>query len=116
MPGPKGAPALGLGGAFDGSCGARSLGAAAGDEVDGAEDAGGDGLDLVEVLHLEAVAVLGDEGFVVVGRECGPGVEGGVVDADLDVVLAGFEEFGDVQLVGWVPEGAGALAVDVDDR
>ena len=61
--------------------------------MDGAEDAGGDGLDFVEVLHLEAVAVFFDEGFVVVGRECGPGVEGGVVDVDLDVVLAGLEEF-----------------------
>ena len=64
-----------------------------GDEVDGAEDAGGDGLDLVEVLHLETVAVFFDEGFVVVGRELGPGVEGGVVDVNLDVVLAGLEEF-----------------------
>ena len=64
-----------------------------GDEVDGAEDAGGDGLDFVEVLHLEAVAVFFDEGFVVVGRKRGPGVEGGVVDVDLDVVLAGLEEF-----------------------
>ena len=61
--------------------------------MDGAEDAGGDGLDFVEVLHLEAVAVFFDEGFVVVGRERGPGVEGGVVDVDLDVVLAGLEEF-----------------------
>ena len=60
-----------------------------GDEVDGAEDAGGDGLDFVEVLHLEAVAVFFDEGFVVVRGECGPGVEGGVVDVDFDVVLAG---------------------------
>ena len=60
-----------------------------GDEVDFAEDAGGDGLDFVEVLHLEAVAVFFDERFVVVGREFGPGVEGGVVDVDLDVVLAG---------------------------
>jgi len=58
-----------------------------------AEEAGGDGLDLVEVLHLEAVAVFGDEGLVVVRRERGPGVDGCVVDADLDLVLAGFEEF-----------------------
>jgi hypothetical protein len=64
-----------------------------GDQVDGAEDAGGDGLDFVEVLHLEAVAVFFDEGFVVVGWELGPGVESGVVDVDLDVVLAGLEEF-----------------------
>jgi hypothetical protein len=64
-----------------------------GDEVDGAEEAGGDGLDFVEVLHLEAVAVFFYEGFVVVRREGGPGVEGGVVDVDLDVVLAGLEEF-----------------------
>ena len=84
-------------------------------EVDRAEDAGGDGLDFVEVLHLEAVAVFGDEGFVVVGRQRGPGVESGVVDADLDVVLAGLEELGDVEAVGWVPEGAGGLAVDGDE-
>jgi len=64
-----------------------------GDEVDGAEDAGGDGLDFVEVLHLEAVAVFFYQGFVVVGWELGPGVEGGVVDVDFDVVLAGLEEF-----------------------
>ena len=64
-----------------------------GDEVDGAEDPGGDGLDFVEVLHLEAVAVFFYEGFVVVGRKLGPGVEGGVVDVDLDMVLAGLEEF-----------------------
>ena len=61
-----------------------------GDEVDGAEDAGGDWLDFVEVLHLEAVAVFFYEGFVVVGRECRPGVKGGVVDVDFDVVLTGF--------------------------
>ena len=60
-----------------------------GDEVDGAQEAGGDGSDLVEVLHLEAVAVFFYEGFVVVGWERGPGVEGGVVDVDFDVVLAG---------------------------
>ena len=36
---------------------------APGDEVDGAEEAGGDGADLVEVLHLKAVAVLLDEGL-----------------------------------------------------
>ena len=60
-----------------------------GDQVDGAEDAGGDGLDFVEVLHLETVAVFFDEGFVIVGWEFGPGVEGGVVDVDFDVVLAG---------------------------
>ena len=59
-------------------------------EVDGAEDAGGDRFDFVEVLHLEAVAVFFDEGFVVVRRERGPRVEGGVVDEDLDVVRAGF--------------------------
>ena len=62
-------------------------------EVDGAEDAGGDGLDFVEVLHLEAVAVFFDEGLVVVGRELGPGVDGGVVDVDLYVVFAGLHEF-----------------------
>ena len=56
-----------------------------------------------------------DEGFVIVGRQGGPGVEGGVVDADLDVVLAGFEEFGDVEAVGRVPERAGGLAVDGDE-
>ena len=72
-------------------------------------------MDFVEVLHLEAVAVFFDEGFVVVGRERGPRVEGGVVDVDLDVVLAGLEEFGDVEAVGWMPERAGALAVDEDD-
>ena len=76
----------------------------AGDQVDGAEDAGGDGSDFVEVLHLEAVAVFFDEGFVVVGWERGPGVEGGVVDVDFDVVLPRFDEFGDVEAVGWVPE------------
>ena len=27
----------------------------------------------------------------------------------------GFEEFGDFEAVGWVPEGAGSLAVDEDD-
>ena len=63
------------------------------DEVDGAEDAGRDGLDFVEVLHLEAVAVFFDEGFVVAGWKGGPGVESGVVYVDLDVVLAGLEEF-----------------------
>jgi len=45
-----------------------------GNQVDGAEDARRDGADFVEVLHLEAVAVFFYEGFVVVGRECGPGV------------------------------------------
>ena len=34
---------------------------------------------------------------------------------DLEVVLAGLEEFGDVEAVGRVPERAGALAVDEDD-
>jgi hypothetical protein len=49
------------------------------------------GLNFVEILHLEAVAEFGDEGFVVVGRERGPGVDGSVVDADFDVVGTGFE-------------------------
>src|SRR5260370_24166532 len=84
------------------SMGAASLGTASpyaaslgflGCEVDGAEEAGGDGLDFVEVLHLEAVAVFFYEGFVVVGRERGPGVEGGVVDVDFYVVLSGLEKF-----------------------
>lgn len=61
--------------------------------MDGAKEAGRDGLDFVEVLHLEAVAVFFDERFVVVGWERGPGVEGGVVDVDLEVVLAGLEKF-----------------------
>ncbi|MEO6806009.1 MAG: hypothetical protein ABI286_06835 [Edaphobacter sp.] len=39
--------------------------------MDGAEDAGEDGLDFVEVLHLEAVAVFFYEGFVVVRGERG---------------------------------------------
>ncbi len=64
-----------------------------GDELDGAEEAGGYGVDFVQVLHLEAVAVFFYEGFVVVGRERGPGVEGGVVDADLQVILSELEEF-----------------------
>ena len=34
---------------------------------------------------------------------------------DLEVVLAGLEEFGDVEAVGRVPERAGALAVEEDD-
>jgi hypothetical protein len=55
-------------------------------EVDGVEDAAGDGLDTFQVLHLEAVAVLGDKGLVVAGWESGPGVEGGVVDADFYLV------------------------------
>ena len=105
-------------------CSERRSGAAAlrglswgvlGYEVDLAKDAGGDGLDFIEVLHLEAVSVFGDEGFVVVGWKRGPGVEGGVVDADLDVVVAGFEERGDVEAVGRVPEGAGGFAVDGDE-
>jgi hypothetical protein len=61
------------------------------DEVDGAEDAGGLGLNFVEILHLEAVSVFGDEGFIAVRRERGPGVDGSVVDADFDVVGTGFE-------------------------
>src|ERR1700733_781592 len=84
-------------------------------EVDASYEAGGDGLDFVEVLYLEAVAVFFYEGVVVVRGERGPGVEGGVVDADLDVVLAGFEQMGYVEAVGWVPECAGALAVEEDD-
>src|SRR5258708_15132847 len=95
--------------------GVQALAGLLGYEVDLAEEAGGDGLDLVEVLHLEAVAVFGDEGFVVVGWEGGRGIDGGVVDADLDVVLGGFELAGDLELVGWVPGGADALAVNEDD-
>ena len=91
------------------------LGDLIGDEVDGAEDSGRDGVDEVEVLHLEAVAVFGDEGFVVAGWECGPGVDGGVEDVDFDVILTGFEEGGEVEAVGWVPECADALAVEIDD-
>ena len=63
------------------------------DEVDGAEDAGGLGLNFVEILHLEAVSVFCDEGFVVVRKERGPGIDSSVVGANLDVVLARFEEF-----------------------
>ena len=44
----------------DGFWGADGSLRGASDEVDGAEDAGGDGLDFVEVLHLEAVAVFFD--------------------------------------------------------
>lgn len=72
-------------------------------------------MDLVEILHLESVAVFCDEWFVVVGWLGGPGVDGGVVDADLDVVLTRFEVAGDVEAVWGVPEGADALAVDEDD-
>lgn len=68
-----------------------------GDEVDGAEDARGQGLDFVEILHLEAVSVFGDQRFVVSRRVGGPGVEGGVEDADLDLVGPRFEEFSDVE-------------------
>jgi hypothetical protein len=63
------------------------------DKVDGAEDAGGLGLNFVEILHLEAVSVFCDEGLVVVRRERGPGIDSSVVGANLDVVLARFEEF-----------------------
>ena len=69
------------------------LSAVRNDEVDGAEDARGLGLNFVEILHLEAVSVFGDEEFVVVRRKRGPGIDSSVVDADLDVVLARFEEF-----------------------
>ena len=69
------------------------LSAVRNDEVDGTEDARGLGLNFVEILHLEAVSVFGDEEFVVVRRKRGPGIDSSVVDADLDVVLARFEEF-----------------------
>ena len=39
-------------------CLSRGLWGVLGYEVDLAEDAGGDGFDLVEVLHLEAVSIL----------------------------------------------------------
>src|SRR5579875_1547783 len=84
-------------------------------QADGAGDARWDRLDFVEVLHLEAVAVLCDEWLVVVRGQCGPGVQRRVVDVDLDVVLAGFEELRYIEAVGWVPERARPLAVDVDD-
>jgi hypothetical protein len=69
----------------------------------------------VEILHLEAVSVLGDERFVVVWRERGPCVERGVVDVNFDVILAGLEELRDVEAIGWVPERACRLAVDEDE-
>ncbi len=102
-------------GRYDGFLGGGSSRGGLGYEMDGAEDAGGDGFDLVEVLHLEAVAVFFDERFVVAGRERGPGVEGSVVDVHLDVVLAGFEIVGDVEAVRWVPERTDTLAVNEND-
>src|SRR5277367_5093321 len=72
-------------------------------------------MDLVEVLHLEAVSVFGDERLVVVWRERGPGVDGGVVDANLDVVSAGPEVGADGEPERRMPERAGALTVDEDD-
>jgi len=85
------------------------------DKADAPEQAGGDGMDLVEVLHLEAVPVFGDERLVVMRRERGPGIDRGVVDADLDVVAAGFEVGADGEPVRRMPERAGALTIDEND-
>jgi hypothetical protein len=63
------------------------------DQVDGTEQAGGDGGDQVQVLHLELIAVLGDQRCVVVRRQRRPRVERGVIDIDLDVINAGLEQF-----------------------
>ena len=83
--------------------------------MDGAEEAGSDGFEIVHVLRVEAFAVFGVECCVVAWGLAGQFVDGGVIDVDFDLVFAGVDQVGDVEAVGRVPERAGALAVDVDD-
>src|ERR1035437_1066783 len=68
-------------------------------EVYGAEEARRDGHDLVEILHLKAIAVLGNQRFIVVRRQSRPGVESGVIDADLNMVDAGLQQAGDIKAI-----------------
>lgn len=80
--------------------------------MDGAQNAGWNGSYLVEILHLEAVAVLLDKRFVVVTRECGPSVGGRVVDVDFQAIRPRLQELGDIEAVGWMPESACWPAVE----
>jgi hypothetical protein len=51
-------------------------------ESDGAEEAGGDGLEVVHVLGVEAVAEAGAEGGQVARELAGEEIDGGVIDVD----------------------------------
>ena len=57
-------------------------------QVDRPEQTRGYRVDLVQVLHLESIAVLRDQRFVVVGRLRGPGIDRSVVNVNLDPVPA----------------------------
>ena len=85
------------------------------DQADWSEEAGCYGLEVVHVLGVEALAVFGVEGGVVAWGLAGEFIDGGVVDVDFDFVLAGMDQCGDVETIGRVPEGPGAMAVDVED-
>jgi hypothetical protein len=57
-------------------------------QVDGAEQTRGYRVHLVQVLHLESIAVLRDQRFVVVGRLRSPGIDRSVVNVNLNPVPA----------------------------
>ena len=89
-----------------------------GDELEGAEEAGGEGLGVeLGALGVEAVAELGADGFDVVVGEAGlvDEVDGGVGDFDPEGVFAGFEVAGEIELVGGAPDGADVFSVEGDD-
>ena len=75
-----------------------------GHQVDGAEYAGGDGLDLVLILRFEAVATLCAESGQVLRRLPGHFVDGGVKYMNFKLVITGMDVLGDVQPVGRMPQ------------
>src|ERR1017187_5924112 len=84
------------------------------DQVDWRQYPGGERLQVVQVLGLEAFTVLGGEGFVIGQRTLGQFVDGEVADGDADGVRTGVEQGANFEFIGRTPDGAGAAAVDED--
>src|SRR4051812_30184664 len=70
---------------------------------------------MLHVLGLEALSVELIQEAIVGAGAAGEGVDGGVGDANLEVVDTGMQEGGEIDAIGRRPEGSGALVVDGDD-
>ena len=48
--------------------------------------------DLVEILHLKAVPIFCDQRFVIMRWQSCPGIDGGVVDLDHNMIVSRFKK------------------------